>query len=59
MRFEVETSRLEEWFAADAGRGADLRAVARRPGTVDRRPVGATGDRRIGVVVRMGERGAL
>ena len=56
--FTVETLRLKEWFAVDPGREADLRAVARRAGTAGRRPVGAVGDRTIGAVVRMGERGA-
>ena len=31
--FKVETSRLEECFAVDPGRDADLRAVERRAGT--------------------------
>ena len=53
--FKVETSTL----AADPGGEADLRAVARRAGTAGHRPVGAAGDRTIGAVVRMGERGAL
>jgi len=57
--FNVETSRLEEWFAVEPGREADLRAVARRAGTAGRRPVGAAGDRTIGAVIRMAERGAL
>jgi hypothetical protein len=59
MMFRVETSTLEEWFAVDPGREADLRAVAGRAGTAGRRPVGAADDRTIGAVVRMGERGAL
>jgi hypothetical protein len=59
MMFKVETPRLEEWFAVDPGREADLRAVARRAETAGRRPVSAAGDRTIGAVVRMGERGAL
>jgi len=57
--FKVETSRLEERFGVDPGREADRRAVARRAGTAGRRPVGAAGDRTIGAVVRMDERGAL
>jgi hypothetical protein len=57
--FRVETSRLEEWLAVDPGREADLGAVARRPRTAGRRPVGAAGDRTIGAVVRMDEQGAL
>ena len=56
---KMETSRLDEWFAVEPGREADLRAVARRAGTAGRRPVGAAGDRTIGSVVRMDERGAL
>lgn len=35
--FKVEASTLGEYFAADPGRGADLRAVERRPGTTDER----------------------
>jgi hypothetical protein len=35
MMFKVETSTLEEYFAADPGRDADLRAVERRSGTTD------------------------
>ena len=30
--FEVETSTLEEYFAADPGRDGGLRAVEREPG---------------------------
>jgi hypothetical protein len=37
MMFKVETSRLGEYFAADPGRDADLRAVERRSGTTDER----------------------
>jgi hypothetical protein len=37
MMFKVETSTLEEYFAADPGRDADLRAVERRSGTMDER----------------------
>jgi hypothetical protein len=59
MMLTVETLRLEEWFAVDPSREAGLRAVAPRAGTVGRWPVGAAGDRTIGAVVRMGERGAL
>jgi hypothetical protein len=59
MMFKVEASRLEEWFAVDPGREADLRAVERRAGTAGRRPVGAVGDRTIRAVIRTGERGAL
>jgi hypothetical protein len=37
MMFKAETSTLEEYFAADPGRDADLRAVERRSGTTDER----------------------
>jgi hypothetical protein len=37
MMFKVETSTLEEYFAADPGRDADLRAVERRSGAADER----------------------
>jgi hypothetical protein len=37
MMFKVETSALEEYFAADPGRDAGLRAVERRSGTTDER----------------------
>jgi hypothetical protein len=56
MMFKAET--LGEWFAVDPGREADLRAISRRAGTASRRPVGAAGDRTIGAVAGMGERGA-
>ena len=56
---KVETSTLEEYFAADPGRDADLRAVERRAGTVVHRPAGAGGDGAIRAVIRTGERGAL
>jgi hypothetical protein len=56
---KVETSTPEEYFAADPGRDADLRAVERRAGTAGHRPVGAVGDGTvIWTVVRTGERGA-
>jgi 2-polyprenyl-6-methoxyphenol hydroxylase and related FAD-dependent oxidoreductases len=35
MMLRVETSTFEEFFAADPGRDADLRAVERRSGTAD------------------------
>lgn len=35
--FKVETSMLEEHFAADPGRDADLRAVEWRSGATDER----------------------
>ena len=35
--FKVETSTLEEYFAADPGRDADLRAVEGGSGTTDER----------------------
>ena len=35
--FQVETSTLEEYFAADPGGHADLRAVEQRSGTTDER----------------------
>ena len=35
--FKIETSALGEYFAADPGRDADLRAVERRSGTTDER----------------------
>jgi hypothetical protein len=57
--FKVQTSGLEEWFGVDAGRGTDLRVVARQARTAGHRPVGAGGDRTIVAVVRTGERGAL
>ncbi len=57
--FKVETSTLEECFAADPGREADLRAVGRRAGTAGHRRVGAVGDGTIRPVIRTGERGAL
>ena len=53
--FKVETSTLEEYFAADPGRDADLCAVERRAGTAGDRPAGAVGDD----TIRTGERGAL
>ena len=57
--FKVETSTLEEYFAADPGREADLRAVERRAGTAGHRPAGAVGDDTIPPVIRTGERGPL
>jgi hypothetical protein len=57
--FKVETSTLEEHFAADPGREADLRAVDRRAGTAGQRPAGAVGDDTIRTIIRTGERGAL
>jgi hypothetical protein len=59
MMFKVETSTLEEYFAADPGRDADLRAVERRAGIAVHRPTGAVGDCTIRTVIRTGERGAL
>jgi hypothetical protein len=53
--FGVDTSTREEYFAADPGRDADLRAVERRAGASGRRPVGAVCD----CTIRTGERGAL
>jgi hypothetical protein len=47
MMFKVETSTLAEYFAADLGRDADLRAVQRPAGAVS------------GCTIRTGERGAL
>jgi hypothetical protein len=35
--FKVETSTLEEYFAADPGRDVELRAIERRSGTTDGR----------------------
>jgi hypothetical protein len=57
--FKVETSTLEEHFAADPGREADLRAVDGRAGTAGQRPAGAVADDTIRKIVRTGERGAL
>jgi len=57
--FKVETSALEEYFAADPGRGAGLRAGERRAGTAVHRPAGTVGDGTIRTVIRTGERGAL
>jgi hypothetical protein len=57
--FKVETSALREYFAADPGRDAGLRAVERRAGTVVHRPAGSVGDCTIRAVIRTGERGAL
>jgi hypothetical protein len=51
---KVETSAPEGCFAADPGRGADLRA-----GTAGHRPAGAVGDGTIQPMIRTGERGAL
>jgi hypothetical protein len=58
MMFKVETSTREEYFAADPGRDADLRAVERRAGTAVRRPAGSVGDCTIRTVIRTGEREA-
>jgi hypothetical protein len=55
MMFKIETSRPGEYFAADPGRDADLRAGERRAGTAVHRPAGAVGDG----TIRTGERGAL
>jgi hypothetical protein len=55
MMFKVETPALGEYFAADPGRDAGLRAVERRAGTAVHRPAGAVGD----CTIRTGERGAL
>jgi len=57
--FKVETSALGEYFAADPGRVAVLRAGGRRAGTAVRRPAGGGGDGTIRAVIRTGERGAL
>ena len=57
--FKVETSTLEEYFAADPGRDADLDAVERRAGAAVHRPAGAVGDGTIRTVIRTGERGML
>ena len=57
--FKVETSALGEYFAADPGRDAGLRAGERRAGTAVHRPAGAVGDGTIRAVIRTGERGAL
>ena len=57
--FKVETSRLGEYFAADPGRDADLRAVGRRSGTAVHRPAGDVGNGTIRAVIRTDERGAL
>ena len=51
----AETSTLGEYFAADPGRDADLRAVERRAGTAVHRSAGAVGDG----TIRAGEWGAL
>jgi hypothetical protein len=59
MMFKVETSTPGDYFAADPGRDADLRAVERRAGTVVHRPAGSVGDGTIRAVIRTGERGAL
>jgi hypothetical protein len=59
MMFKVETSTLEENFAVDPGREADLRAVERRAGAAGHRPAGAVGDGTIRTVIRTGERGPL
>ena len=56
---KVEGSVLEEYFAADPGSEADLRAVERRAGIAGHRPAGAVGDGTIQPVIRTGERGAL
>ena len=56
---KVETSALEEYFAADPGRDAFRRAGGRRAGTAGRRPAGAVGDGTIRAVIGTGERGAL
>ena len=55
----VETSMLGEYFVADPGRDAGLRAGGRRAGTAVHRPAGAVGDGTIRAVIRTGERGAL
>jgi len=49
--FKVQTSTLEEYFAADPGREADLPA--------GHRPAGAVADCTIRAVIRTGERGAM
>jgi hypothetical protein len=59
MMFKVETSKREEYVAADPGREADLRAIERRAGTAGHRPAGAVRDCTIRAVIRTGERGAL
>jgi len=55
----AETSTLGEYFAADPGRDAGLRAGGRRAGTAVHRPAGAVGDGTIRTVIRTCERGAL
>jgi hypothetical protein len=57
--FKVETSAPGEYFAADPGRDAVLRAGGRRARTAVRRPAGGAGDYTIRTVIRTGERGAL
>jgi len=59
MMVKVETSALEEYFAADPRRDAVLRAGERRAGTAVHRPAGAVGDGTIRAVIRTGELGAL
>jgi hypothetical protein len=59
MMLKVETSALEEYFAAGPGRDAGLGAVGRRAGTAVHRPTGAVGDCTIRTVIRTGERGVL
>jgi hypothetical protein len=59
MMVKVETSTLKDYFAADPGRDADLRAVERRAGTAVHRPAGAVSDCTVRTVIRTGERGAL
>ena len=54
MMFKVEPSALEQYFAADPGGDAGLRAVERRAGTAVPRPAGTVGD----CTIRTGERGA-
>jgi hypothetical protein len=59
MMFKVETSTLEEFFAAGPGRDAGRGAVGRRAGTAVHRPTGAVGDCTIPTMIRTGERGTL
>jgi len=59
MMFKVETSTLQEYFAADPGRDAFLLAGDRRAGAAVHRPAGTVGDGTIRAVIRTGERGAL
>jgi hypothetical protein len=59
MMFKVEASTPEEYFAADPGGDAGLRAGERRAGTAVHRPVRTVSDGTIRTGIRTGERGAL